>query len=101
MPAATLARLVVLEARRGGLPWLALAAVLAAAVLAAFLSQVAITESREVQLAVVAPLLRACAVLLVVLHVASSTARQISDRTLELTLALPLSRAAQYLGRLG
>jgi hypothetical protein len=101
MPAATLARLVVLEARRGGLPWLALAAVLAAAVLAAFLSQVAITESREVQLSVVAPLLRACAVLLVVLHVASSTARQISDRTLELTLALPLSRAAQYLGRLG
>ena len=101
MPAATLARLVVLEARRGGLPWLALAAALAAALLAAFLSQVALTESREVQLSVVAPLLRACTVLLVVLHVASSTARQMSDRTLELTMALPLSRGAQYLGRLG
>jgi ABC-type Na+ efflux pump permease subunit len=100
MPAATLARLVVLEARRGGLPWLALAGLLIAMALAGFLSQVALTESREMQLAIVAPLLRACAVLLVALHVASSTLREMQDKTLELALSLPLARSTQYLGRL-
>lgn len=100
MPAATLARLVVLEARRGGLPWLALAGLVIAVSLAAFLSQVALTESRETQLAIVAPLLRACAVLLTALHVASSTLREMHDKTLELALSLPLARGTQYLGRL-
>jgi len=100
VPAATLARLVVLEARRGGLPWLALAGLLMAIALGAFLSQVALTESRELQLAIVAPLLRACAVLLIALHVASSTLREMQDKTLELALSLPLARSTQYLGRL-
>lgn len=100
MPAATLARLVVLEARRGGLPWLAFAALLVALSLAAFLSQVALTESREMQLAIVAPLLRAAAVLLIALHVASSTLREMHDKTLELALSLPIARGTQYLGRL-
>lgn len=100
MPAATLARLILLEARRGGLPWLVLAGLLAATGLGAFMSQVALTETREVQLAVVAPVLRACAVFLVVLHVASSTLREMNDKALELSLALPLPRYTQYLGRL-
>jgi hypothetical protein len=100
VPAATLARLVVLEARRGGLPWLALAGMVIALSLAAFLSQVALTESREMQLAIVGPLLRACAVLLIALHVASSTLREMQDKTLELALSLPLARGTQYLGRL-
>ena len=100
MPAATLARLVVLEARRGGLPWLALAGLVIAVSLAAFLSQVALTESREMQLAIVAPLLRACVVLLIALHVASSTLREMQDKSLELALSLPLARGTQYLGRL-
>ena len=100
MPAATLARLVVLEARRGGLPWLALAGLVIAVSLAAFLSQVALTEGRETQLAIVAPLLRACVVLLIALHVASSTLREMQDKTLELALSLPLARGTQYFGRL-
>jgi hypothetical protein len=100
VPAATFARLVVLEARRGGLPWLALAAALVALSFAAFLSQVALTESRETQLALVAPLLRASAVLLICLHVAGSTLREMQDRTLEVALALPLTRTTHYLGRL-
>src|SRR6267143_401351 len=45
MPAAILARFVLLEARRGGLPWLAVASIAVALGLAAFLSQVAVTES--------------------------------------------------------
>jgi hypothetical protein len=100
MPAAILARLVLLEARRGGLPWLAGAGLAAALLLAAFLSQVALTEARPLQLAVAGAVLRACAVFLVAVHVSASVTREINDKGLELMLSLPLPRAAHYLGRL-
>jgi hypothetical protein len=100
MPSANLARLVLIEARRGGLPWLAGASIVLSLCLAAFLSQVALTEGRQLQLAIVASLLRACAVFLVATHVANSVLREINDKGLELMLSLPLSRSAQYLGRL-
>jgi hypothetical protein len=100
MPAAILARLCLVEARRGGLPWLAAGALAAALTLAAFLSQVAITESRALQLAVLAAVLRACAVFLIAAQVAASVLREMNDKGMELALSLPLSRAAQYLGRL-
>jgi hypothetical protein len=99
-PAATLARLVLIEARRGGLPWLAGACIFAGVGLAAFLSQVALTESRELQLAIVAAWLRACAVFLIAAHVAVRTLREIDDKVLELMLALPVGRSSLYLGRL-
>src|SRR5919106_3402700 len=100
MPAATLARSVLLEARRGGLPWLALGAVALGLGLAAFVSQVALTESLALQAALVAAVLRACAVFLVAAQVTASTLREIQDKGLELMLSLPLSRATHYLGRL-
>ena len=100
MAAATLARYVLLEALRSGLPRLAAAGIVVAAALAAFLSQVAVTESRALQVAVIASLMRAGVVFLVVAHVATSTLREINDKGLELMLALPLPRAALYLGRL-
>lgn len=101
MPAAILARLIVLEARRSGLAWLALAALVTAVALAGFLSQLALTESRMLQAAVVAALLRVCAVFLLAGQVVASVRREIDDKRLELALSLPLSRSAQYLGRLG
>ena len=100
MPATILARLVLLEARRSALPWLAAASIAVALVAGAFLSSVALTESRELRVAVVAALLRACAVFLVAAHVASSIQREIDDKGLEQMLSLPLSRAVHYLGRL-
>jgi len=95
-----LARLVLIEARRGALPWLALAAVVLTFGLAAFLSEVALTESRALELAVFAALGRACAVFLLAAHVAASVVRDANDKGLELGLALPLPRARLYLGRL-
>src|SRR5690606_528306 len=92
--------LCLLEARRGGLPWLAAGALAAAAALAAFLSALAITESRALQLAVLAAVLRAAAVLFVAAHVAASVLREANDKGLELMLSLPLGRSTQYLGRL-
>lgn len=100
MPAATLARFVLLEARRGGLPWIALACIALGVGLAGFLSQVAITESRSLQAAVVAAFLRASAAFLIAAHVASSTLREMNDKGLELMLSLPLPRSTQYLGRM-
>jgi ABC-type transport system involved in multi-copper enzyme maturation permease subunit len=100
MPAATLARFILIEARRGGLPWLAVAVLAVCLGLAAFLSQVALTEREQLQLAVVAATLRAAAVFLVCAYVVSSTLREMNDKALELMLSLPLSRTTQYLGRL-
>jgi hypothetical protein len=100
MPAATLARTVLLEARRGGLPWLAVAALAIGLAAAAFLSQVALTETAALQLAVLAALLRACAVFLIAAQVTGGTLREIQDKGLELMLSLPLSRTTHYLGRL-
>lgn len=100
MPSANLTRLVLIEARRGALPWLAAGGVLASFVLAAFVTQVALTESRALQLALVAALGRACAVFLVAAHVATSVVRELNDKGFELMLSLPLPRSRQYLERL-
>jgi ABC-type transport system involved in multi-copper enzyme maturation permease subunit len=101
MPATLLiARSALLEARRSGLPWLALGLLAAALGLAAFLSQVAVTESRELQAAFAAALLRAGAAFLLAAHVITSLVREANDKVLELALALPLSRGEYYLGKL-
>lgn len=99
-PALTLARYTLLEARRGGLPWLALACIAAALGLAAFLSRVAITESLQLQAALVAAALRASAVFLVAVHVITSVVRDAADKGFELVLSLPISRRTLYAGRL-
>lgn len=99
MPAAILARLALIEARRSGVAWLVVAALVVGLSLGMFLSQLAITESRMLQVAVVAALLRICAVFVMAAHVVASVRREIDDRRLELALALPISRTTQYLGR--
>ena len=101
MPAAILARLALIEARRGGLGWLALLALVLGVALAGFLSQLALTESRMLQAAVVAALLRVAAVFLIAGQVVASVRREIDDKRLELSLSLPFSRSKQYLARLG
>ena len=100
LPVLLLARSTLLEARRSGLPWLALGLLAAALGLAAFLSQVAVTESREFQAAFAAALLRAGAAFLLAAHVAASVVREANDTVLELALALPLSRSQYWLGKL-
>jgi ABC-type transport system involved in multi-copper enzyme maturation permease subunit len=99
MPAVIFARLALLEARRGGLAWVAALALVLGAALGAFLAQLALTESRLVQSAVVAALLRVCAVFIIAVQVVASVRREIDEKRLELMLSLPLSRATQYLGR--
>jgi ABC-type transport system involved in multi-copper enzyme maturation permease subunit len=99
-PVVALARFVMIEAGRSGLPWLVLASVAAALGVAGFLSHVAVTESVALQAALAASVLRACAVFLIAAHVAASTSREANDKVLEFLLALPISRACYYVGRL-
>jgi len=99
-PALLLTRSTLTEARRGGLPWLALGCLALAFGLAAFLSQVAVTESRALQAALAAAVLRAGAAFLLAAQVAASVVRESNDKVLELALALPLSRSQYYLGKL-
>lgn len=99
-PTLLLVRSAALEARRSALPWLALGLIAAALGLAAFLSQVAVTESRELQAAFAAALLRGGAAFLLAAHVAASVVREANDKVLELALALPLPRSRYWLGKL-
>jgi ABC-type Na+ efflux pump permease subunit len=100
MPAAIFIRLALLEARRGGLAWLAPLCIALGVALGLFTAQLAITEGRLLQTAVVAALLRLLAVLIVATQVVASVRREADERRLELMLALPLARPVQYLGRL-
>src|SRR6266851_2039189 len=93
---ASLARATLLEAVRDRLLWLA---VVIAFGLAQFLNQVAITESREIQTALLAAALRVAAVFILAVFVITSMVRELGDKVTELLLSLPAPRAAYFFGK--
>lgn len=95
-----IAACTVLEARRNRFG--SVLALLAAAALAAcgFLGQLALTETLQLQAALLAAMLRLGAVFLVAAFVIASLLREANDKGLELLLALPMPRAAWLGGRL-
>ncbi|MGA8054886.1 MAG: ABC transporter permease [Burkholderiales bacterium] len=97
--APTIARFTLLEAVRNRLVWVALAIVAAGLGLAAFLHQVAITESRQIEAAVLAAFLRFAGVFLVVAFVVTSMVREFSDKVLEVVLSHPVSRSSYLFGK--
>lgn len=99
-PGLTLARFVLLEARRTGLPLLALVALGAGVGMAGFLSQLALTESSQLQAGILAAFFRVSVVFLTGTFVVTSMVRESSDKGLELLLSLPISRATFYVGKL-
>lgn len=96
----TLARITVLEALRERLLWLAALVVITGAALAQFLHQVAITESREIETAVLAALLRMSAAFIVAIVVVSGMAREWNDKITELLLSFPVHRSRYVFGKL-
>jgi len=96
---ASLARGTLLEAIRNRLLWLAVVVVVIAFGLAQFLNQVAITESREIQTALLAAALRVAAVFILVVFVITSAVRELSDKVTELLLSLPAPRSAYFFGK--
>ncbi|MFZ5557916.1 MAG: ABC transporter permease [Pseudomonadota bacterium] len=99
-PVFAIARYTWMEARRNRLLWLAAIVLVIGLGLASLLSQSAITEARELQLAVLASLYRLAAVFMVSAFIITSMVRENADKTLELFLATPLPRSAFLLGRL-
>jgi len=95
----SIARMTVVEALRNRLLWLAAIVIGAALGLSQFLNQVAITESAQIQAALLAALLRVAAVFIVATFVITSMVREADDKVTELLLSLPEPRSGYFLGR--
>jgi len=95
-----IARYTLLEALRNRLAWLLVLAAIGAVGLSGFLNELALTESRQLQAALLAAVLRLAAVFLIATFVVTSMVREANDKGLELLLALPMPRAVYLLGKL-
>jgi len=96
----TVAFYTLLEALRNRLMWLVVLVALIGIALSGFLQEIAITESGQIQVALLAAFLRFSAVFLLATFVVTSMVREFNDKGLELLLALPLPRAGYLLGKL-
>ncbi|HEV2611816.1 MAG TPA: ABC transporter permease [Noviherbaspirillum sp.] len=96
----TIARYTLLEALRNRLVWLFFAVAVAGIGLSGFLNELAIAESRQVQVAILAAFARFASVFLLATFIVTSMIREFNDKGLELILALPLPRAGYYFGKL-
>ena len=100
LAALTIARYTLLEALRNRLLWLLLVMAFGAVGISGFLNELALTESRQLQAALLGAVLRLAAVFLIATFVVTSMAREANDKGLELLMALPLPRAVYLLGKL-
>ncbi|MBE0627203.1 MAG: ABC transporter permease [Burkholderiales bacterium] len=95
-----IARYTLLEALRNRLLWLALILVAAGLAFTQFLQQVAITESSQIQAALLAAVLRVGAVFMLASFVVTSMVREFNDKVMELILSRPLRRGSYFFGKL-
>ena len=95
-----IARYTLLEARRNRLLWLALILVAGGLAFTQFLQQVAITESNQIQAALLAAVVRFGAVFMLASFVVTSMVREFNDKVMELVLSRPLRRSSYYFGKL-
>jgi ABC-type Na+ efflux pump permease subunit len=96
----TISKFTILESLRNRLLWLSLLVVAISFGLVEFIGDLAITEHRVTQVAILAAYLRLTAVVIITLFVVSSTVRELQDKTLEMILAMPIRRSSYYLGKL-
>ncbi len=96
----TIAYYTALEALRNRLMWLVALVALIGIGISGFLGELAITESSQIQVALLAAFLRFSAVFLLATFVVTSLVREFNDKGLDLLLALPLPREAYLLGKL-
>lgn len=95
----SIARYTLLEALRSRLVVIVLLLIVGAVALAGFVSNVAITETRQIEAALMGSVLRWSAVFVVSLTVITGMVREFNDKGFELILALPLPRAGYYFGK--
>ncbi len=99
-PILPIARYTLLEALRNRLLWLALILVVCGLAFTQFLQQVAITESNQIQAALLAAVLRVGAVFMLASFVVTSMVREFNDKVMELILSRPLPRSSYFFGKL-
>lgn len=95
-----IARYTLLEALRNRLLWLALTLVAAGLAFTQFLQQVAIAESNQIQVALLAALVRVGAVFMLAAFVVTSMVREFNDKVMELILSRPIPRSSYFFGKL-
>lgn len=96
----TISRFTIIESLRNRLLLLSFLIIGISFGLVEFIGDLAITEHRVTQVAILAAFLRMSAVVMVTLFVVSSTLRELQDKTLEMILAMPLHRSSYYIGKL-
>lgn len=96
----TIAYYTVLEAARNRLLYLIALILIFALAFTLFLKQVAITETRDIQLAFLAALFRFAAAFVLAAFVSVSQVRETNDKVMELLLTRDLSRAHYLFGKL-
>ena len=96
----TISRFTIIESLRNRLLLLSFLVIGISFALVEFIGDLAITEHRVTQVAILAAFLRISAVVMVTLYVVTSTVRELQDKTLEMILAMPIRRGTYYLGKL-
>lgn len=100
MTAITIARFTFYEAMHNRFILIFLAALLISFGLAEFLSEMAITESRETIVSIVSFVMRLFAIVAISLFVITGVSREFNDRILWHIFSLPKKRYVYYLGKL-
>ncbi|MCK5334719.1 MAG: hypothetical protein KAQ67_01085, partial [Gammaproteobacteria bacterium] len=95
----TIARYSLLEAIRGKIIWIIAALLILSVLLSLFISQTALTETQESQVALMAGFLRLSSMLVMIFFVVSSVARDFQDKSIELIFAVSIPRYQVFLGK--
>jgi hypothetical protein len=96
----TISRFTVIESLRNRLLLLSFLVMAISFAMIEFIGDLAITEHRVTQVAILAAFLRISAVIITTLFVVSSTVRELQDKTLEMILAMAVPRVSYYFGKL-
>ncbi|MBF0453830.1 MAG: ABC transporter permease [Magnetococcales bacterium] len=99
-PINTIASLTIQEGVKTRLIPLVLGLLFVGVLLSSFAGTLAVTESREIQSALLGSFLRLAGVLVLCLFVLNSQVREYHDKGLELILALPVPRSHYFFGKL-
>ena len=99
-PVAVISKFTIIETLQNRLLLLLMLVVAISFAVVEFIGDLAITEHRVTQVAILAAFLRLCSVVVVALYVVSSSVRELQDKTLEMILAMPIHRSQYYFGKL-
>ncbi|MDH5516906.1 MAG: hypothetical protein OEY36_03675 [Gammaproteobacteria bacterium] len=95
----TIARFSLLEAMRGKILWFVMLLLLLALSFSLFISQAALTETRESEAAIIAGFLRLASILMMIFFVVASIARDFQDKSIELLFSVNIPRNQVFLGK--